>query len=74
MFAKKVIFVNWGNIPSLEFNFGPVNLFSGGNGSGKTTILNAFTWVLYEEFTGAFNNPKSLINKRAIDSDPQGSA
>ena len=40
MFCKKGIFVNWGNIPHLEFDFGPVNLFSGGNGSGKTTAAD----------------------------------
>ena len=49
------------NIPE-----GGIYAVLGPNGSGKTTILNAFTWVLYEEFTGAFNNPESLINKRAI--------
>ncbi len=46
MFLKRFIFVNWGNIPSLEFNFGPVNLFSGGNGSGKTTAADALQTVM----------------------------
>lgn len=32
--------VNWGNLPNGEFDFGPVNLFSGGNGSGKTTAAD----------------------------------
>ncbi|MFT4714580.1 MAG: hypothetical protein ACI8W1_003083, partial [Candidatus Azotimanducaceae bacterium] len=40
MYCKRGIFVNWGNIPHLEFDFGPVNLFSGGNGSGKTTAAD----------------------------------
>lgn len=40
MFCKLGIFVNWGNIPNLEMEFGPVNLFSGGNGSGKTTAAD----------------------------------
>ncbi len=40
MFCKKGIYVNWGNIPHLEFDFGPINLFSGGNGSGKTTAAD----------------------------------
>jgi len=46
MFLKRFVFVNWGNIPSLEFNFGPVNLFSGGNGSGKTTAADALQTVM----------------------------
>ncbi len=40
MFCKRVIYVNWGNIPHLEFDFGPINLFSGGSGSGKTTAAD----------------------------------
>ncbi|MDH5730968.1 MAG: hypothetical protein OEZ58_18430, partial [Gammaproteobacteria bacterium] len=46
MFLKKFIYVNWGNIPSLEFEFGPVNLFSGGNGSGKTTAADAIQTIM----------------------------
>lgn len=41
MFLKRAILVNWGNIPNIELEFGPVNLFSGGNGSGKTTAADA---------------------------------
>ena len=40
MFCKRVIYLNWGNIPPLEFDFGPINLLSGGNGSGKTTAAD----------------------------------
>ena len=40
MFCKRAVLVNWGNIPHLEFDFGPINLFSGGNGSGKTTAAD----------------------------------
>jgi len=46
MFLKKFIFVNWGNIPNLEFEFGPINLFSGGNGSGKTTAADAIQTLM----------------------------
>ncbi len=42
-------------------------IIHGNNGAGKTTLLNAFTWVLYEQFTAAFASPDLLINKRAID-------
>ena len=58
----------YGLTPIIYFGSGRKNttIIHGNNGSGKTTILNAFTWGLYEEFTGAFSEPKSLINKRAI--------
>jgi len=46
MFLKRFIFVNWGNIPSIEFEFGPINLFSGGNGSGKTTAADAVQTIM----------------------------
>ena len=46
MFLKKFIYVNWGNIPGLEFEFGPINLFSGGNGSGKTSAADAIQTVM----------------------------
>ena len=39
MFLKKFIYVNWGNIPATEFEFGPINLLSGGNGSGKRAVF-----------------------------------
>ena len=29
-------------------------IIHGNNGSGKTSLLNAFTWVLYEKFSAAF--------------------
>ncbi|MCY7367187.1 MAG: AAA family ATPase [Chamaesiphon sp.] len=41
-------------------------IIHGNNGAGKTTILNAFTWVLYEKFTAAFAESQQLVNKRAI--------
>ncbi len=46
MFLKKFVYVNWGNIPHLEFEFGPVNLLSGGNGSGKTTAADAIQTIM----------------------------
>ncbi|BAZ50834.1 hypothetical protein NIES4103_34520 [Nostoc sp. NIES-4103] len=41
-------------------------IIHGNNGSGKTSLLNAFTWVLYEKFTAAFASTEQLVNKRAI--------
>lgn len=46
MFLKKFIYVNWGNIPASEFDFGPINLLSGGNGSGKTTAADAIQTIM----------------------------
>jgi len=60
MFLRKAIFVNWGNIPLLEtaFEFGPVNLFSGGNGSGKTTAADAIQTLMTAAHENLFNyNP-----------------
>nr|WP_255771342.1 SbcC/MukB-like Walker B domain-containing protein [Microbulbifer guangxiensis] len=41
-----MILINWGNIPQLEYDFGPINLFSGGNGSGKTTAADAIQTLM----------------------------
>lgn len=46
MFLKRAVLINWGNIPHIELDFGPVNLFSGGNGSGKTTAADAIQALL----------------------------
>jgi energy-coupling factor transporter ATP-binding protein EcfA2 len=46
MFLKKLVLVNWGNIPNCEFAVGPVNLFSGANGSGKTTAADALQTIM----------------------------
>ncbi|HET8706452.1 MAG TPA: ATP-binding protein, partial [Pseudomonadales bacterium] len=46
MFLKRFVYVNWGNIPNNEFELGPINLFSGGNGSGKTTAADAIQTVM----------------------------
>lgn len=60
--------------PLIKFASGEFNttVFHGNNGAGKTALLNAFTWVLYEEFTAAFAAPQMLINKRAIAETKQG--
>ncbi|MEH1816935.1 MAG: AAA family ATPase [Nostoc sp.] len=41
-------------------------IIHGNNGSGKTSLLNAFTWVLYDKFSAAFASIEQLVNKRAI--------
>jgi len=58
MYCKKIILINWGNIPNLEFEFGPINLFSGGNGSGKTTAADALQSLMTASYENLFNyNP-----------------
>jgi len=46
MHLKRFAFINWGNVPAIEFEFGPINLFSGGNGSGKTTAADAIQTIM----------------------------
>jgi energy-coupling factor transporter ATP-binding protein EcfA2 len=58
MFLRRFIFVNWGNIPNGEFEFGPVNLFSGANGSGKTTAADALQTIMTAAHENLFHyNP-----------------
>ncbi len=58
----------YGKTPEIKLAAGEKNatIIHGNNGAGKTTILNAFTWILYERFTPAFAAPSLLINKRSI--------
>jgi len=43
-----------------------ITIIHGNNGSGKTALLNGFTWVLYDRFSAAFASESQLVNKRAI--------
>ncbi|MGB3640832.1 MAG: AAA family ATPase [Rivularia sp. (in: cyanobacteria)] len=47
-------------------NSNNTTIIYGNNGAGKTSLLNAFTWVLYEKFSAAFASTEQLVNKRAI--------
>ena len=58
MYLKRSITVNWGNLPEGEFEYGPVNLFSGGNGSGKTTAADALQTLMTAAHDNLYNyNP-----------------
>lgn len=64
---------NWrqfrGTTPELHFagtGSKPITVFFGTNGAGKTAILNAFTWTLYDSTTRGFLFPEQIINKAAI--------
>lgn len=53
---------------SLEFSTDPENnvtIIHGQNGSGKTTMMNAFLWVLYEDLR-SLENPEQLVNQGAL--------
>ncbi len=59
----------YGKTPEITLSVGDVcntTMIHGNNGAGKTSLLNAFTWVLYEKFSAAFASVEQLVNKRAI--------
>ncbi|MGD1704946.1 AAA family ATPase [Dapis sp. BLCC M229] len=66
----------YGKTPEIILASGKQNttIIHGNNGSGKTTIMNAFTWVLYEKFSAAFAAETQLVNKRAITEAKLGQA
>ena len=47
----------------IDFSSGErsVTVIHGKNGSGKSTILNAFTWALYGSLTKSIKNKKKII-------------
>lgn len=58
VFLKTLVLVNWGNIPNGEFAMGPINLFSGANGSGKTTAADALQTLMTAAHENLFHyNP-----------------
>lgn len=50
----------------------PISVVFGTNGSGKTTILNAVLWALWDVFTPDFLIPGELVNNSAFESTPAG--
>jgi DNA sulfur modification protein DndD len=44
----------------------PITVFFGTNGAGKTALLNAFTWTLYERTSRGFLLPDQVVNNAAI--------
>lgn len=58
----------YGKSPEIILASGARNatVIHGTNGAGKTAILNALTWAIYEKFSPAFLEPTQLVNKRAI--------
>ncbi|MEH2422863.1 MAG: AAA family ATPase [Nostoc sp.] len=67
----------YGTTPEIILAGGDVQnttIIHGNNGSGKTSLLNAFTWVLYDKFSAAFASIEQLVNKRAIAENQKGQA
>jgi hypothetical protein len=58
----------YGKSPEIKLACGKQNttVIHGNNGAGKTALMNAFTWVLYEKFSAAFAATEQLVNKRAL--------
>ncbi|SON48536.1 AAA family ATPase [Vibrio tapetis] len=42
-----------------------ITLFHGENNGGKTTLLNAIRWCLFQEFTSNFHEKTNLVNETA---------
>jgi DNA sulfur modification protein DndD len=60
---------------SLKFATDPqknITVLHGFNGSGKTTILNAFTWLLYGECSPDFEEPDRLESEATFSGLPPG--
>jgi DNA sulfur modification protein DndD len=58
-----------GQVPKIEFSTDKrrnVTVIHGGNGSGKTAVLNALTWLFYRSFTDALALPDQLVNLSSI--------
>lgn len=67
----------YGKTPEILLAWGDksnTTIIHGNNGSGKTSLLNAFTWVFYEKFSAAFASIEQLVNKRAIAEAKPGEA
>ena len=70
MLLKKLELENfrqYNGVQSVEFSTNPeknVTLFLGKNTSGKTTLIQAFRWIFYDDcnFTGKKSDEKSILN------------
>jgi DNA sulfur modification protein DndD len=49
-----------------------VTIVYGANGSGKTALLNAFTWALFKQTSPGFERPDDVVNHRALAEAEEG--
>lgn len=64
---KKLIITNFKGIKSLEVPFGDVTHIYGNNATGKTTVMDAFTWLLF----GKDSEGKAQFNIKPLDAKNQ---
>ena len=48
IFLKQLILKNFKGIKDLTIDFGKTTDISGENATGKTSVFDAFTWLLFE--------------------------
>jgi len=58
----------YGTTPRIAFASSDrnVTVIHAENGAGKTALLNAFTWLLYDSHTKGFGAPDEKVNRRAL--------
>lgn len=62
---KKMIIQNFKGIENLQMSFGKDNTILGDNGTGKTTIFDAFSWALF----GKNSEGKTKFNIQTLDKE-----
>ena len=66
MRLEHIKLVNWRSFPACDIDLSAnVTVVIGQNSAGKTALLNAFVWGLYEQTTPGFSKPNDLCNHRA---------
>ena len=66
MRLESIRLVNWRSIRSCDMDLSAnVTVVIGQNTAGKTALLNAFVWCLYEQTTPGFSKPDDLCNHQA---------
>ena len=66
MRLERIRLQNWRSIPACDIDLrANVTVVIGQNTAGKTALLNAFVWGLYEQTTDGFSKPDDLCNHQA---------